>query len=234
MTVPVVLSDEMVATIDVGLASTRTIRRRLNLKREVPSELINDCVEVASQAPSGSARNAAHWIVITDRSKISAIGDIYAEVFSEYRASPTFEGLLFADDPIAGARQRRVGESATWLGAHMRDVPAMVIPCIQIGGPLFPGSQAGLWGQILPAAWSFAVAARARGVGTAWTTMHLRREPEVASILGLPRNVHQGVLMPLGFIDGAYLRRAWREPVESIIHRDGWNSALDIRGPSAT
>ena len=88
-----------------------------------------------------------------------------------------------------------------YLGEHLGEVPVLVLPCLRARS-LPAGNQAGLWGSILPAAWSFMLAARARGLGTAWTTLHLAHEAEVARILRLPDDVRQAVLIPTAYYTG--------------------------------
>ena len=119
--------------------------------------------------------------------------------------------------------QRRVGDSVAYLGAHMGDVPVLVIPCLQVSrGRLSAGNQAGLWGSLLPAAWSYMLAARARGLGAAWTTLHLEYEAEVAEILGLPADVRQGVLIPTAYSMGETFKPAARRAVEEVLHVNQW------------
>jgi nitroreductase len=156
---------------DELLTTTRTVRKRLDLTRPVPLDLIRECLEVALQAPSGSNRQGWHWMVITDEPSRRVIGDYYRQSVASYLNSSGSAGGLFADDPERNAVQRRVGESVAYLSEHMGEVPVLVIPCIS-APRLGAGSQAGLWGSLLPAAWSYVLAARARGLGTAWTTLH--------------------------------------------------------------
>lgn len=209
-------------TTDELLTTTRTVRRRLDLTREVPLELVTECVEIALQAPSGGNAQGWHWLVVTDAARRAAIGDVYRECFARYQASKSYAGKLFADDADRAATQQRVGSSASWLGEHMGEVPVLLIPCIQTGGPLGAGNQAGLWGSLLPAAWSYALAARDRGLGTAWTTVHLGREAEVAQILDLPDGVHQGALLPTAYFTGETFKPAARQPVAEVLHLDRW------------
>ena len=42
----------------------------------------------------------------------------------------------------------------------------------------------GRWGSVIQAAWSFMLAARSRGLGTCWTSLHLEHEREAAKLLG--------------------------------------------------
>ncbi|WP_188542891.1 nitroreductase family protein [Rhodococcoides trifolii] len=209
-------------TLDELLTTTRTVRKRLDLTRPVPMELIKECLEIALQAPSGSNRQGWQWIVVTDPDVRAAIGAIYGDVAARYLTSKHGAGALFADDPARSSIQKRVGTSAEWLGEHMGDVPVLLIPCIEAGETLPAGNQAGLWGSLLPAVWSYALAARARGLGTAWTTLHLQREAEVADILGIPATFHQGALIPTAYFTGETFKVAPRDPIETVLHVDRW------------
>lgn len=209
-------------TSDELLTTTRTVRKRLDLTRPVPLELVQECLQIALQAPSGSNRQGWQWLVITDPAVRAEIGRIYGEEVEKYLGSRGSAAKLFTDDPDRAPVQQRVGASVAWLGERMGDVPVLVIPCIKAGAELPAGNQAGLWGSILPAAWSFALAARARGLGTAWTTLHLEREAEVADLLGIPEGVHQAALIPTAYFTGATFKVAPREPVESVLHVDRW------------
>ena len=118
--------------------------------------------------------------------------------------------------------QGRVASSAEYLAEVMGRVPVHVIGCIEAGEELPAGNQAGLWGSLLPAAWSFQIAARARGLGSAWTTLHLRYEREISELLGIPPHVRQGVLLPTAHYTGETFRPAKREPLEQVLHLDRW------------
>lgn len=207
-------------TPDELLTTTRTVRKRLDLTRPVPIELVRECLEIALQAPSGSNKQGWQWIVVTDAGKRRAIGEIYRDVTERYLASTSSAARLFADDPDRSAVQRRVSDSAAYLGAHLGDAPVLVIPCLR--GDLAPGNQAGFWGSLLPAAWSYALAARARGIGTAWTTLHLQREADVAEVLGIPDGVHQGALIPTAYYTGETFKPAPRAPLDEVLHLDTW------------
>ncbi|GGM73522.1 nitroreductase family protein [Dactylosporangium sucinum] len=209
---------------DELLTTTRTVRKRLDLSRPVPLELVRECLEIALQAPSGSNRQTWQWVVVTDPGQRSRIGEVYRKAVDAYLASPGAAGKLFADDPGRSAVQRRVGDSVAHLGEHLGKAPVLVIPCLAVGraGRLGDGNQAGLWGSVLPAAWSYMLAARARGLGTAWTTLHLNHEEEVAGILGLPANVRQAALIPTAFYTGDTFQPAPRQPLDQVLHLDRW------------
>jgi nitroreductase len=209
-------------TPDELLTTTRTVRKRLDLTRPVPIELVRECLEIALQAPSGSNRQGWQWVVVTDTAQRRRIGEIYGAVTDAYLESRGSAAKLFADDPQRAPVQRRVGDSVAWLGEHMGEVPVLVIPCIRAGRELPTGNQAGLWGSLLPAVWNYMLAARARGLGTAWTTLHLEREAEVAELLGLPPGIHQGALVPTAFYTGDTFRPAPRASLDEILHIDRW------------
>jgi nitroreductase len=206
---------------DELLTTTRTVRKRLDLERPVPMELIRECIGIALQAPSGSNRQTWHWLVITDAEKRAAIGEYYRRAVEKYLAGPGAAGKLYADDPARGPIQRRIGDSVAYLGERMGQVPVLVIPCLQARS-LPAGNQAGLWGSILPSAWSYMLAARARGLGTAWTTLHLNYEQEVGELLGLPEEIRQTVLIPTAYTIGTEFRPAPRQPIDDVLHVDSW------------
>ncbi|SFQ37594.1 Nitroreductase [Actinomadura madurae] len=219
--------DEGMTTLPLSpdelLTTTRTVRKRLDLERPVPMELVRECLEVALQAPSGSNRQGWQWVVVTDAGKRAEIGEYYRRSFSAYAQGGGSAAGLYKDDPERAEVQRRVGDSAAYLGERMGDVPVLVIPCLRLPGGEFPdGNQAGLWGSLLPAAWNYCLAARARGLGTAWTSLHLVYEREVAELLGLPEDVRQGALIPTAYYTGETFRPASRVPLDEILHVDGW------------
>ena len=209
---------------DELLTTTRSVRKRLDLSRPVPLELIRECLELALQAPSGSNRQGWHWVVVTDAGHRAAIADYYRSSAAAYTASgSSTTPQTFAGDPVRAATQGRVLDSSAHLIQHLHEVPVMVIACIEASPErLNVPNQASLWGSILPAAWSFMMAARSRGLGSAWTTLHLRYEREIAELLGIPDGVRQGVLLPTAYSLGTDFRPARRQPLDEVLHVDGW------------
>jgi nitroreductase len=205
---------------DQLLSTTRAVRKRLDFHRPVPPELIRECVAMALQAPSGSNVVTMAFVVVTDADKRAAIGEIYREVYAGYKTSSIYAGRVGDDNPTAQAQQLRVAESADYLGEHMGEAPALVIAC-NTGSSR--KSAVSLMSNLLPATWSFMLAARARGLGTAWTTMHTTREQEVADLLGIPFDtVAQAVLTPLAFTIGTDFKPAQRPDPDEVIHWNGW------------
>ncbi|MFK4084047.1 nitroreductase family protein [Kribbella sp. NPDC020789] len=213
------MTETLNLTPDELLTTTRTVRKRLDLSRPVPVEVVRECIEVAVQAPSGSNRQTWHWMVVTDAAKRAAIGEYYRLAVEQYLAGDGAAGKLHADDPERGPVQRRVGDSVAYLGERMGQVPVLVIPCLTVS-KLPAGNQAGTWGSILPAAWSYCLAARARGLGTAWTTLHMVYEKEIQELLGLPEEVRQSVLLPTAYYTGDTFKPAPRQSLDDVIHID--------------
>lgn len=211
-------------SLDELLTTTRTVRRRLDLERPVDPALIRECLEIALQAPTASNAQSWHWVVVTDPDQRARIAAVYRRAFDAYRRSPAFAGKLFAADPDRAAVQRRVGDSATYLAEHLDQVPVLVLPGLWLrgGGRLPAGNQASTWGSLLPAVWNYMLAARARGLGTAWTTLHLAYEQEVADILGMPADVRQGALVPTAYTVGTDFQPAERKPLDEVLHWDQW------------
>ena len=115
-----------------------------------------------------------------------------------------------------------MNDSARYLSEIMGEVPVLVIGAIHAGADL-PKNQAGLWGSLFPAAWSFALALRARGLGSTWTSMHLvSYEKEVAELLNLPADVHQGVLFPVAYTKGTDFKPGPRADLDAVLHVNGW------------
>jgi nitroreductase len=131
---------------------------------------------------------------------------------------------LYADDPSLAPVQQRIFESAKYLADNMHRAPVLLIPCFtgraESGGAIGQASQ---YGSVLPAAWSFMLAARARGLGTAWTTLHLMFEQEAAKVLGIPYDqVTQTALIPVAYTKGTEFKAGSRKPLEPVLHVNGW------------
>lgn len=205
------------------LTTTRSVRKRIDFDRPVSRELLLECLEVAVQAPTGGNRQGWQFVIVTDAEKRRVIGELYTKSFAIYAGGgrPQYER-----EDLRRKQFPRVASSAQYLADRMHEVPAMVIPCIE-GRVDVPGASnleiAGVYGSILPAAWSFMLAARARGLVTAWTTLHLRYERETAQILGIPYDRYtQGALITVGHHTGGEFKPAERIPLDTIVHWDQW------------
>ena len=202
-------------TVDEVLTTTRAVRKRLDLERPVARELVEECVEIAHQAPSGSNAQGWRWVFVDDPAKKSAIADLYRANFFPY----------IGGRPEGTGPGNRILDSAVHLAEHFQDVPVLAIPCI--AGRLDEGTstfeQASVWGSIVPAVWSFMLALRERGLGSAWTTLTLPNEREVAEIVGIPFDRYtQAGLFPVAYTIGTDFKPGARVPAEKFIRWNDW------------
>ena len=218
-------------TNDQLLSTTRAVRKRLDFERDVPMSTIKECMDLAVQAPSGSNAQVWQFVFVTDQEKRQKIGEYYREAFSHYRHMPFAIHKLHSDsaDASLANSQERSASSADYLADNMGKAPVLMIPCIAGRIDNAEGAnasaQAGTMGSIIPAAWSFMLAARARGIGTAWTTLHLAHEKAVAELLGIPyESFTQVALIPIAYTKGTDFKPAYRPPVESVMHINQWSS----------
>ena len=209
---------------DELLTTTRAVRRRLDLPRPVARQLVEECIRVAIQAPTGSNLQGWQWVVVDDPEKRQGLAELYGPSFDAYAQTGGGGRRYEQGDPRA-ARGGRVAKSAVYLRQHLHEVPVLLIPCIE-GRPPASGdtmSQAGFWGSILPAVWSFMLAARARGLGTAWTTLHLRSEHEAAELLGIDDTRYtQAGLIPVAHTIGTDFKPASRLDWHELVHWNSW------------
>jgi nitroreductase len=213
-------------TPDQLLSTTRSVRKRLDLTRPVEPEVLRECIELAVQAPSGSNTQMWHFVIVTDPDKKLAIADFYRKGWAAAYGRGGEEASSGTSEPETEKERtaRRVRDSAQYLADHMHEVPVLVIPCIRGRVDNQPTAvQAGVWGSILPAVWSFMLAARARGLGTVWTTLHLGYEQQVAEILGIPyAKFTQAALIPVAYTLGTDFKPGPRKPLDDILHWNGW------------
>lgn len=200
------------------LSTTRAVRKRLDLERPVEESVILDCLRLAIQAPTGSNAQGWRWVVVTDPDKRSELARMYAEGGAGY--------LKAAAGQEKDDQTRRVYESALHLTEILARVPVHVIPCIEGRADNAPNIlSASAYGSVIPAAWNFMLALRSRGLGSAWTTLHLFKEKEAAELLGIPyEKVTQVALIPVAYTVGQDFKPAKRPPVEGITYWDSWGS----------
>jgi nitroreductase len=199
-------------TVDHLLSTTRAVRKRLDLTRPVPHDVVIECLRLAIQAPTGSNAQRWRWIVVTDPDTRSALADLYR--------NPQLADAPRTEPPVdLTAQQRRVMDSARYLTEHMHEVPVLIVPCIEDAG-----GAAGWAPSIYPAVWSLQLALRSRGLGSCITTTHLYRKDEAAALLGVPDGFVQACLLPVAYYTGDDFQPAVRRPVEEITYWDRWGN----------
>ena len=203
---------------DALLTTTRAVRKRLDFDRPVPRPLIEECLEIALQAPNGGNMNNWRWIVVDDRDQVARIAEIYNGGLDDYVAGLEESGG-YPGAVVPGAD--RIGSSVDHLRQNFHRLPAVLVPVFAgrvEGANLF--YQASGWGSIIQSVWSFMLALRARGLGSAWTTGHLWREAELAKLLGIPDHYTQVGLFPIAYTIGTDFKPAYRKDAATVL---AWN-----------
>ena len=208
-------------SVDELLTSTRSVRKRLDFDRPVPRDVLMECLDLALQAPTGSNAQGWQFMFVEDPAKKKALADIYRATGTPYLDMPA---------PVRGdMRDEQMGSvlsSAKYLNDNLEKAPAFLIPCLEgrpDGAPA--GMQASYWGSLIPAVWSFMLALRSRGLGSAYTTLHLigDGEKQAAEILGIQFDRYaQGGLWPIAYTKGTDFKPAKRLPAEELTHWDTW------------
>jgi nitroreductase len=209
-------------SVDEVLTTTRSVRKRLDMEKPVSRQVLLECLELAVQAPTGSNAQGWQWVFVGDTDKKKALADIYRANFGMYRQLPEPE---YAEGDSRGERRQLVVSSAEYLAEHMHEAPWLLVPCLEGRVDEAPQLGASFWGSLLPAAWSYMLALRSRGLGSAYTTLHLLGdgEKQAAEILGIPYEKYsQGGLFPIAYTKGTDFKPAKRLPVEQIAHWDSW------------
>jgi nitroreductase len=201
------------------LSTTRAVRRRLDLERPVEREVLLDCVALAQQAPTASNTQTWHWLFVTDEGLRAEVARLYRELAEQVLPAARQQYL---DD----AQTQRVYDSAEWLAAHLHEVPVLALPLIQspYGPANDPATAASLYGSIFPAVWSFQLALRSRGLGSALTTIHVYRAQEVGQVLGIPESMTQVALLPVAYTRGTDFKPAKRSSPDTITCWDRWEA----------
>ena len=204
------------------LSTTRSVRRHLDRTRDVPLEVVLDCLRVAQQAPNGADAETWRFVVVRDPGRRAAIGDCYRRANADFAAT-------VAERAVAGeAWAARKLASSGVLWEHLGEVPVLVVAGVEDKGEL-DGSPYGLasaYASVLPAVWSLQLAARLRGVGSCLVTSHLRVADEVSGLLGLPPTFRHAGMVALGYLTKERFRPAPRRPLSEIVRLDHWEGVL--------
>jgi nitroreductase len=208
-------------SVDELLTTTRSVRKRLDFEEPVSREVLMECLDLALQAPTGSNAQDWQWVFVEDPAKKKALADIYRSNANPYLDQPKPQRGDIRDEQIGA-----VMNSAKYLAENFEKAPVLLIPCLKgrpDGAPA--GMSASFWGSLLPAVWSFMLALRSRGLGSAWTTLHLLGEGEkqAAELLGIPFDGYsQAGLFPVAYTVGTDFKKAKRLPAEQFSHWDSW------------
>ena len=215
------------AEVDRLMKTTKQVRRRLDLTQPVANEQLLECIDIANHAPMGGNLERNRWMIIDDPATTQEIAKRYVDV-----GAPYLDGHASA---AKDARSERVIESGRFLIEHLADVPALVL-ALRLDRPPPAealGSTAAYYGSVLPGVWSFQLAARARGLGSAWTTFHLEHEADVANVLGIPPTVTQVCLLPVAHYTGDTFSPAPRRPAHEVTYLNRWKQPVEPSSPES-
>jgi nitroreductase len=208
-------------SVDLALTTTRSVRRRIDWERKIPRDVIERCIDIATQAPTGLDLEAWRFVVITEDETKQQLAEIYRRAFERL-------GALRAEVADRnGTEPPVVRPVVRQLADRLHEMPALILVCM-LGRPDDSvARQVGFYGSVLPAAWSLMVALRARGIGATWTSLHLMEEREAASLLGIPEHVTQTVLLPIGYMRDAKLAPAKRKSAREVTYWEAWGRSPD-------
>jgi nitroreductase len=202
-------------TVDEVLSTTRAVRRRLDVTRPVPRAVLEECLELALQAPNGANRNEWRWIIVDDPELVAKLAAEYRAAMGAYQESQA--GAAALTDDVPGGD--RITASAHALADKLHQMPAILIPLMpgRPEGKTLP-EQSPMWGSILQAVWSFLLALRERGLGSTWTTVASRREKQIAQLLGIPHDRFTQVgMFPIAYTIGTEFEKVHRKPVSEVL-----------------
>ncbi len=204
-------SDLHLPSVDWVLSTARSIRRNLDFERPLDMQELLDCIDIAAQAPTGTIGEGWRFVIVMDPEPKARLAKIYTEVLNEFSS---MRGV-----PLKSSHQALI--------SRLHDIPAMIFVCAAApatapGSEMTLGQQIGYYGSTLPAAWSLMLALRARHIGSTWTSLLASRQEEVAEILGMPEGTINLVMLPAGYMKGAVLKKAERQPARQITFVDAW------------
>lgn len=210
-------------SIDELLTTTRAVRRRLDLDRPVERSVVEECLRLAFQAPTGGNAQNWGWVLIDDEDLRARVGALYKEGYRRQRERFPLDGAV---QPISLSGTQLAHKRPNPLADIMGRVPVLVVPAFQsrFGALETTFAQGSHWGSVLPAVWSFMLALRSRGLGSAWTTVSLHCERELAELLQIPPEFTQAGLFPVAYTVGTDFRPADRAYSESRIFWNGWRA----------
>ncbi len=210
--------------VDYVLSSTRSVRLRLDFEREVDPQIILDCIDIAEQAPTGGNRSSRRWIIITGKSQKEKIANLYLKAAGNW--------MIQARDQLAGTGHpnEKMMESAAYLAENLEKAPVIVIPTII--GIHDNSGKPGLFDSVIQSAWSFCLALRARGLGSAWTTAVLSEQDELKRILSIPDGITEIALLPVAWTKGTNFSKVQRTPARDISYFNSYG--ITFENPSSS
>src|SRR5215467_3464078 len=181
------------ARLDMPIGETMFTQRSIRrfLRDPIPNEDLRLILEAAVKAPSGGNRQPARFIVLTDRQLIEQFGALYREAWWAKRRD---EGRPWTSREQI-PEQERTPRSAALLADEIKDAPAIVLAFTTGKGQA---------SSVIPSAQNLMLAARALGIGSVPTTLHVCVMDRVRALLDVPEDVEFHLCIPLGYPRGNF------------------------------
>jgi nitroreductase len=179
----------------------------------VPDELVEKLLWAATRASNPGNSQPWDFVVVREEATRRQVANIMTEPMKGFRPSPS----ELPEDPT----QRRILQGVSYLVEHMGDIPVLIFVC---GNNVYPPNapqEPMMYSAVYGAAQNLMVAARALGLGAAYTTFHLTREAEIKSKLGMPDDTRICVTIPVGW-PGRNFGSLTRRPLQEVVHYDHW------------
>lgn len=207
-----------------AIMTTRAMRRLADTP--VADDDLMACLEAAQQAPSGGNVQPQQYVVIRDEVMRSKVAAVYLKSYDRYeRCVP--------EPDFRSERERDVYERTRRASRYLADNLANAPVIVMFLQPIIP------WGfddeqghvdigrldaSVYPAVQNFCIAARARGLGTAFTTVIRVFHDEALEIIGAPEGRFEiAALVPVGYPIGTF-GRAPRKDIRRAIHLDRYGT----------
>jgi nitroreductase len=186
----------------------------------VPKEVLLELIEAANQAPTGSNKQGARWILVTDTDQKKALAALNKTAVTSYIAPESTRPQVLPHQDAE--KRKRMIDAVLWQAEHLHEVPVLIIACYEFEADIeSESSVASAGGSIWPAVQNLLLAARALELGAAPTTLGLVDRAAVKDILNLPANMATFCLIPIGYPTGNF-GPVTRLPVETTLRWDRW------------
>ena len=178
----------------------------------LPADTLEKLIYTATRASSAGNSQGWEFVVITDPELKRRIGeDVMKGMAPVFANRP--EGL--------DASQTRMYDGAQHLAENFARVPAWILGCGRKSYPPQDPQEVFMYASVYPAAQNLIVAARAMGIGTAFTTFHLMAEHTIRELIGIPEDVRLCVSIAAGYPERQF-KKVNRRPVKDVMHLNRW------------
>jgi nitroreductase len=186
----------------------------------VPEATLIKLIDAANQAPSGSNRQGARWLIVRDGDQKRKLAELNRVAVEAYAAPAS--GRPQALPHQSAEKRQRMLRAVLWQAAHLAEIPALIIACYQFDAPVDALAAARAGGSVWPGVQNLLLAARALGLGAAPTTLGLSNRSAAKEVLGLPDDMEAFCLIPVGYPIGQF-GPVTRLPVAETLRWDRWS-----------